>query len=235
VRPSLSKWLLRATTGAFKQSHNRSIYFHRRGKGVDGAFDRYLSGIAKAVTAFRQKHAAFPILIGMEMLDGRACRALAEKLGGAAVFNSDQYDMYQLVSILRRCRLLVSSRYHGIVTCMPELVASCGVTMDERIRNLMHERGHADLLLNVDEPDLEPKLLNILYKLYAETEKVQEEIADTVVRNLRVMARMGVFFLEHLQRQYPDFPVPNGTRSWEHFLPPLSPAVEQLIERFDGG
>ncbi len=65
--------------------------------------------------------------------------------------------MYELVSVLRACDLMVSSRYHGIVTAMPGLVPSAGVTMDERIRNLMHERGHEDLLMTVDDPDLEAK------------------------------------------------------------------------------
>ncbi len=37
---------------------------------------------------------------------------------------------------------------------MPALVPSAGVTMDERIRNLMQERGHNHLLMNVDDPDL---------------------------------------------------------------------------------
>ena len=37
--------------------------------------------------------------------------------------------------------------------------------MDERIRNLMRERGHQDLLMNVDDADLEPKLLVSLEKL----------------------------------------------------------------------
>ena len=58
------------------------------------------------------------------------------------VLTSEDYNMYQLVSILRACRMMVSSRYHGIVTSMPALVPSAGITMDERIRNLMHERGH---------------------------------------------------------------------------------------------
>ena len=51
--------------------------------------------------------------------------------------------MYQMVSILRAGHLMISSRYHGIVTSMPALVPSAGVTMDERIRNLMQERGHS--------------------------------------------------------------------------------------------
>ncbi len=115
--------------------------------------------IAGAVKAFRLKHSVFPILVAMERLDTRACEALAPLLGGAPVFTSDAHDMYELVSVLRCCSLMVSSRYHAMVTSMPGLVPSAGITMDERIRNLMRERGHEDLLMTVDDPDLESKLL----------------------------------------------------------------------------
>ena len=37
---------------------------------------------------------------------------------------------------------------------MPAGVPSAGVTMDERIRNLMRERGHEHLFMSVDDPDL---------------------------------------------------------------------------------
>ena len=80
--------------------------------------------------------------------------------------------MHELVSILRACHMMVSSRYHGIVTSMPGLVPSAGITMDERIRNLMRERGHQDLLMNVDDPDLEPKLLAALEKLATQGEAI---------------------------------------------------------------
>ena len=40
-----------------------------------------------------------------------------------------------------------------------------GITMDERIRNLMRERGQEDLLMNVDDPELEGKLLAALETL----------------------------------------------------------------------
>src|SRR5256885_15408147 len=101
--------------------------------------------------------------------------------------------MYELVSILRSCHLMASSRYHGIVTSMPGLVPSAGITMDERIRNVMRERGHDQLLMNVDDPDLEPRLLNALDKLCREGESIADAIARTVVRNLKSMARMGVY------------------------------------------
>src|SRR6202158_6386066 len=95
-------------------------------------------------------------------MDARPCKRISEKLGGVPVLTSDDYNMYQLVSILRVCRMIVSSRYHGIVTAMPALVASAGITMDERIRNLMNERGHPELLMNGDDTDLEARTLAAL-------------------------------------------------------------------------
>src|SRR5213075_1744245 len=130
----------------------------------------------------------------MERLDAVACRDMAAQIPGTPVFTSDNFDMFQLVSILRACSYMVSSRYHGIVTSMPSLVASAGVTMDERIRNLMRERGHQHLLLTVDDPDLGPKMLQMMETLVAETESIREGIAQAVVRNLKIMARMGVVF-----------------------------------------
>ncbi len=41
--------------------------------------------------------------------------------------------------------------------------------MDERIRNLMRERGHEHLLMRVDEPDLADKIVVALETLDAES------------------------------------------------------------------
>src|SRR5258707_6837562 len=102
--------------------------------------------------------------------------------------------MYQLVSILRACRMMVSSRYHGIVTSMPALVPSAGITMDERIRNLMNDRGHRELLMNVDDPDLAERTLASLEILDREGERIADGIGRTVVRNLELIARMVGYF-----------------------------------------
>src|SRR5205807_7703419 len=142
---------------------------------------------------------------------------------------SDRYSMYELVSILRACHMMASSRYHGIVTSMPGLVPSAGITMDERIRNLMRERGHEDLLMNVDDPDLEPKLLAALEKLATEGERIADGIGRTVVKNLKLMARMGVYFEEEVQRRFPDFPTRKGQWSWEDYLPPMDEGLHRLI------
>ena len=108
------------------------------------------------------------------MLDRDACERVAEKLGGAPVFSSDSYNMYEIVSILRACDRMLSSRYHAIVTSMPAGVPSAGVTMDERIRNLMRERGHEHLLMRVDEPELADKIVAALRALDAEADEIRD-------------------------------------------------------------
>jgi polysaccharide pyruvyl transferase WcaK-like protein len=234
VKPSSPKFLAHACFGAYKQSHYRTIYFHNSGSAVDAAYKKYLGALANGVKAFRSKHRVFVILVAMERLDARACISLAPELGGAPVFSADALDMYQLVSILRRCSLVVSSRYHAMVTSMPGLVPSAGITMDERIRNLLHERGHDDLLLTVDDPDLEAKLPPVMERLMADADAVRDGIAHSVVRNLKTMARMGVFLERAVHKCYPEFPVRSGVHGWEEYLPPLSENLQRLLEAYEG-
>ena len=233
VKASIGKYIARATTGAYKDSQYRTVYFFESGSEVDRKYRHYISGFTKAAQAFIQRHRVFPILVAMERLDAVACRDIAAKIPGTPIFTSDDYDMFQLVSILRTCSYMVSSRYHGIVTCMPNLVASAGVTMDERIHNLMRERGHEHLLLTVDDPDLEPKLLHVMETLFKEADAVRDGIGQTVVRNLKMMARMGTLLEDAVRRTYPDFPIRNGVFSWQDYLPPLNGDLVQLAERYD--
>jgi hypothetical protein len=88
------------------------------------------------------------------------------------------------------------------------------------------------LLMNVDDADLEPKLLAALLKLSQEGERIADGIARTVVRNLKVMARMGVYFEEEVQRRYPDFPTRRGEWSWEDYLPPMNEGLRGLAEAY---
>jgi polysaccharide pyruvyl transferase WcaK-like protein len=234
VKPSTPKFLAHSLFGAYKQSYYRTIYFHKSGSDVDAAYKKYLSALASGVKGFRSRHKVFLILVAMEKLDTRACQALAPELGGAPDFSSEQFDMYQLVSILRCATLILSSRYHAIVTSMPCLIPSTGVTMDERIRNLMHERGHDRLLLTVDDPDLAEKLIDAMEFLVQNTDAIREAIASSVARNLKTMARMGVFLERAVHQQYPEFPVRTGVHGWEEYLPPLSPNLERLLESYSG-
>lgn len=232
VKASVAKYALHGLTGAYKDSHYRTVYFHNSGPAADRAYQHYLTSIANAVDSFRKRRNVFVILVATERLDARPANRISEKLGGVPVLTSDQYNMYELVSILRSCHMMASSRYHGIVTSMPGLVPSAGITMDERIRNLMRERGHEDLLMNVDDADLEARLLAALEKLATDGERIADGIARTVVKNLKVMARMGVHFEEELQRRYPEFPTRTGEWSWEDYLPPMNASLRQLVAAY---
>ena len=234
VKPSLLKAAAHSLVGAYKESYYRTIYFHASGARVQAAYTRYLEAISRAVTRFRQEHAVFPIVVAMERLDQDACRRLAALLGGAPVFTSQQYDMYELVSILRASHLMVSSRYHGIVTSMPALLPSAGITMDERIRNLMCERGHERLLMDVDDTELEDKTFEALLDLCREGDAIRDAIGRTVVKNLKLMARMGTYLEDHVARRFPEFPLRTGSLSWEDYLPPLDPPLRRLLEDFGG-
>ncbi len=232
VRASVAKYALHSLTGAYKDSHYRTVYFHNSGPAADRAYQHYWNSIANAVDAFRKRRSVFVIMVATERLDARPARRIAERLGGVPVLTSDQYNMYELVSILRTCHMMASSRYHGIVTSMPALVPSAGITMDERIRNIMRERGHQDLLMTVDDPDLEHKLLAALETLATDAERIADGIARTVVKNLKVMARMGVYFEEEVRRRYPEFPTRREEWSWEDYLPPTSASLRQLVASY---
>ena len=233
VKPSVAKFAARKFFGAYKKSHYSSIYFHNAGPAVDAAYKKYLGAIAAAVKTFRAKHNVFPILVAMERLDARACEALSPQLGGAPVFTSDAHDMYEMVSILRCCSLMISSRYHAMVTSMPGLVPSAGVTMDERIRNLLRERDHEHLLLTVDDPALETKLVAVMEHLVSDADAIRDGIGRSVVRNLKTMARMGIFLERAVHQRYPEFPVRSGVHRWEEYLPPLARNLERLVETYD--
>jgi polysaccharide pyruvyl transferase WcaK-like protein len=235
VKPSISKWLAHSLFGGYKESYYRTIYFHHAGHEVDAAYEKYLSEMARGVEAYRKSRAVFPVLVAMEMLDRDACERMSAKIGGAPIFGSDQYNMYELVSILRACHRMLSSRFHAIVTSMPAGVPSAGVTMDERIRNLMRDRGHDHLVMLVDEPDLADKIVAALRRLDADAEAIRDSMRCTVARNLMMMARMGIYFEQHVSRRYPEFPVRSGVLSWEEYLPPLSPLLCHLLERHDEG
>jgi polysaccharide pyruvyl transferase WcaK-like protein len=233
VKASVAKYAVHILTGAYKDSHYRTVYFHNSGPAAAEAYRKYWTAIANAVDAFRKKKNVFVILAATERLDARPANRIAEKLGGVPVLTSDEYNMYELVSVLRACHMMASSRYHGIVTSMPGLVPSAGITMDERIRNLMRERGHQDLLMTVDDPQLEEKLLAALEKLSRDGEAIATAIAQTVVRNLKVMARMGIYFEEEVQRRYPEFETRQGEWSWEDYLPPMNSGLRELVAAYN--
>ncbi len=233
VKPSLGKTLGHRLTGQYRDLHYGSIYYHQYTQQDHRNYQAYLKALADAVRAFTQHRDLFTVLIGMERLDRRACQDLAAQFATSPpVLVSDTYDMYDLVSMLRVSSLLLSSRYHAIVTSMPALVPSAGITMDERIRNLMHDRGHTHLQLEVTDPNLADNLLRLLIQLERERDEIAADIGYVLPQQLQLMGEMGIVFMDEVERVYPDFPRRPLTRSWEAHLPPLSETVTRVMEQF---
>src|SRR6201993_3562648 len=69
VKASVAKYALRSLTGAFKDSHYRTVYFHNSGPAADRAYQHYLTSIANAVEAFRKQRNVFVILVATERLE----------------------------------------------------------------------------------------------------------------------------------------------------------------------
>jgi hypothetical protein len=74
----------------------------------------------------------------------------------------------------------------------------------------------------------------VLETLAAEADEIRVGIARSVVRNLKTMARMGVFLERAVQECYPEFPARSGVHSWEEYLPPISENLVRLVETHEG-
>jgi polysaccharide pyruvyl transferase WcaK-like protein len=237
AKPDLLKAAAYGLGGQFRAERYKAVdtalYFHSWSDGAAERYQAYLDALAEAAGTFAQERGAFLAVVGTEMLDRAACEDLAARLPvPAPVLVSDEIDMYELVSVLRNASLLVSSRYHAIVTSMPGGVPSIGVTMDERIHNLMHDRGHPDLLLRVDEPGLAEKLVDALRRLDRDAERIRRDVLAFVPGQIRLMGQMGMDLQDELQRVYPQFPVRKVPRSFEHFIPPLSSELQRLMGEY---
>ena len=214
-------------------SHYKSIYFHADGPEIREKQRRYIDALAFAVSERVRRARAFPIIVGMERLDRLACEALAASIGQSVpLFVSDEHDMYTLVSILRQSSVLISSRYHAIVTSMPAGVPSIGVTMDERIPNLMEDRAHRQYCFAVDEDDLGPKLTQAIASIETDSGQIAREIGATTVEHLERLGDMGRALVSFARDFYPELASSMPRRDYQDslsYLPKLSGTLEELI------
>jgi polysaccharide pyruvyl transferase WcaK-like protein len=231
AKPDVVKRAALALGGQFAEDHYSSIYFHSWSDAAAKRYDVYLSALARAMREFVSQTDAFVVCVGMEALDRAACNDLIARLPKRApALISDEHDMYTLVSVLRHASLLVTSRYHAMVTSMPAGVPSIGVTMDERLANLLTDRGHPQYLLKVDDAGLAERLVDAMRRAQNEAPRVRNEIKAFVPSQIWKMGQMGIEFEAELLRVYPDFPRRPAPRTPEHYLPSLSPELMALME-----
>lgn len=228
VKPNFNKTIRRLLLNEHQEDHYESIYFHEINEQSRNKFDTYTSAIANAVN--RLYFDVFTVLVGMEKLDRKACMAVNEKLNTKApMFISDKHDIDEMVSILHQGSMLLSSRFHAIVCSMTGLVPSAGITMDERIENLLTERDHKELLLYVDEKNLEDKIYTILQTLHNDKDAIQSKIKQMIAREIQKMGQMGMDLKAEVIRVYPEFTPKITSNQWKDYLPPLSKQTQDLL------
>lgn len=164
------------------------------------AYERYIDAIAQAVNRFLREEDAFPVLIGMERLDARACRDLSKKLDvPCGVFLSEQEKADVISGVLRTLSWLVTSRYHAAVLSMAGAVPITAVSMDERLDGLLGELGlDAQHLHHVSDSGLS----EAVYRSLCTSERRRGEIEQTIQRAYAAyrekLNHMGQFLWQYL-------------------------------------
>jgi len=241
--PVTADWKRGVEQAVFKshsKNHYSSVYFHAGGEAIEAKQRAYVEAFAAALQTAREKHDAFVVMVGMEALDRKAAAAIAKVMKATSgeappLFISDEHEHRTLVSILRVASALLSSRYHAIVTAMPAGVPAVGVTMDERIRNLLGDAGLSDLCIEVSAQDLRGKVEACLARVFADPTPVRNALRKDVARQLYLMGTMGQTFVEAIRRRHPAFPIRAGlghAGDVMAHLPSLSAELQALLVEF---
>ncbi|HEY3902104.1 MAG TPA: polysaccharide pyruvyl transferase family protein [Chthoniobacter sp.] len=231
VRPDAVKYAAWMKEKRHDDHHYGFFYFHNDSAETARQTRSYLAAVGGAVGAYVRETGAFPIIVGMDKVDRMACRELAASGGlNAPIFARPEVPAAHLVALLRQSAVLVSSRFHALVCAMPAGVPSIGISYDERIENLLAEGNGREWVLRVDDPLLEEQLLQRLRRLNA------AEAADNACRvateNLRRLGEMTKLFADEVSRAYPDWERPELGANWEAYLPPLAPALRNLLNTY---
>lgn len=202
VHASLSRWIRGKLTGHMDGCYDK-WYFFSASEERARARDQYLADVASAVSRFQRETGSFVVVIGMEKLDGEACRALVEKLDGScgscALLLSGDHPASLITGVLRQLSFLVTSRYHAAVLSMERAVPFTAVSMDERLDSLMKELGlEQDLLHHTADPDLEQEIYASLKALSADRDRIRGILSEKQSENLEKLRQMRSALKEYI-------------------------------------
>ena len=199
VRASLGKWLKGRLGGDLSGQYDR-WYFFSDSPARREAYRRYIDEIAAGAGAFLREHDYFPVLIGMERLDEKACRDLKARLAcPGALFLSGERSADVMTGVLRRLSALVTSRYHGAVLSMEGGCPIVAVSMDERLDGIMRELAMEETyLLRVDDAALGEKVFTALSAAAADEEGIRRRVLRRRGENRESLAEMGVFLKSYI-------------------------------------
>jgi polysaccharide pyruvyl transferase WcaK-like protein len=233
LRRALADWI--HPDPADDPDHYRAFYYHRRHPDADNLRDRYEGAMATALRHAADRTGGFPILVAMEALDTTPARRVADRLHGAPCFSSLDHDMHTLVGILRRGHLLVSSRYHAMVCSMAAGVPSIGLSIDQRIPDLLALRGHGHLCLDADDPDAADRIVPRVDTALDDHGALHHATRAAILPALERMGSMGLALRRMVVARWSDLAdalpphTVDNTDPWAG-LPPLGTTLTRTLE-----
>ncbi|MBR1633499.1 MAG: hypothetical protein IJ682_00395 [Lachnospiraceae bacterium] len=200
VRASLFKWLKGISANRLSGQYDK-WYFFSDSPARRRAYRRYLHETARAVRSFLQKHDCFPVLIGMERLDEKACRALLGQLAHpVALFLSGDCTADVMTGVLHRLSILVTSRYHAAVLSMEHPCPIVAVSMDERLDGIMDELSlNQNYLFHVTDRRLGKKLYRALSVAYSDADAISRHLRREHARYQEKQDDIGHFLKQYIQ------------------------------------
>ncbi len=199
VRASLWKWIKGHFQDDLPGQYDK-WYFFSDSPERRKAYHCYIDEIAKGVNAFLVENEFFPVVVGMERLDEKACKEVRQKLNaGSAIFLSRDTSGNIMTGILRKLSLLVTSRYHASVLSMESGCPIVAVSMDERLDGIMQETNLEDYLLKVSDHELGRKIQETLSRCWKEKESIHELIQQRLPQYKKTLDEMGMFLKRYIQ------------------------------------
>ncbi len=170
-------------------------YFFSDSPARRKAYENYIREIARGINAFLASHDYFPVVIGMERLDEKACRDLRAQLHtGSAMFLSGDCPADVMTGIVRSLSLLVTSRYHAAVLSMKKGCPIMAVSMDERLDTLMEDLSAAPAyLFHVQDSFLGERICDALSQGCLQKDNIHQNIMVHLSQYMDTLDDMGIF------------------------------------------
>lgn len=160
-------------------------------------FDKKLPDITRAVDYIAKKYGLIPVLVPMEReRDLPIARAIFEKMECEAKILNGEYDVYTMIGILSKMKLIVAMRLHALVFGAGQSVPVVGISYDEKVSNFMHYIG-GELCLEYDDLTYEALVADIDLALSEDMSEKLKTATRTIRENERINGECVKGFFNH--------------------------------------
>lgn len=145
---------------------------------VSSNYYSYLLNLARHFNDVKQK---MVILNHEGMSDRNICEQLSKDCGGIPVYS--HWDPVYIKSAIGRCKLLISSRFHGCVSALSQGVPAIATSWNHKYEMLLEEYGVSELLVDLNNDEVDKDMLEAAMSV---------EMRKTIVTNSALLKTKSV-------------------------------------------